>query len=233
MTDTTTMNPSPLADEIKSPAALVSREDEIAGRNDLYLDWLERFLVVGFFCWLVVQLVGNYQSERNVGSLFLLPSEGLVVVFILIRRPSRVMSRQPGAWMMAIAATCAPMLVTSVADQNLVPAAVGAVVLLMGIIIQMHAKITLGRSLGCVAAHRGLILGGPYRFVRHPMYAGYLLSHLAFLALNPCWWNLGVYCFCYGLQIPRLFLEERLLSSDPSYRTYQSKVRFRLIPGVF
>jgi protein-S-isoprenylcysteine O-methyltransferase Ste14 len=222
-----------MTDDLQSPDAVKAREDAVAGRQDRFLDWFERLLIVGFFCWLVVQLVGNFQTERNVGSLFLLPSEGLVVVFILIRRSSRVMSHNPGAWLMALAATCAPMLVTSVADQSLVPPTVGAVVLLMGIIIQIHAKLTLGRSLGCVAAHRGLTLGGPYRFVRHPMYLGYLVSHLAFLAMNPSWWNLGVYSVCYALQIPRLLLEERLLSGDANYRAYQAKVRFRLIPGVF
>lgn len=232
MTDTP-MNSDPIVVESKSPAAVVAYDGADARGKDRVLDWFERLLVVAFFCWLVVQLIGNFQTERNVGSLFLLPSEGLVVVFILIRRSSRVMSRQPGAWLIALAATCLPMLVTSVADQSLVPITLGAVVLLMGIIIQVHAKLTLGRSLGCVAAHRGLMLGGPYRFVRHPMYLGYLVSHVAFLAMNPSWWNLGVYSLCYALQIPRLLLEERLLSMDSGYRAYQSKVRFRLIPGVF
>ena len=91
----------------------------------------------------------------------------------------------------------------------------------------------LGRSMGAVAAHRGLCLRGPYRFVRHPMYAGYLMGHLGFLAVNPSLWNLAVYVACYALQIPRLFLEEEFLGVDPRYREYQTQVRFRLIPGVF
>jgi len=97
----------------------------------------------------------------------------------------------------------------------------------------LHAKLTLGRSLGCVPAHRGLRLQGPYRFVRHPMYTGYLLTHLAILSLNPSLWNLGVYCVCYFLVVPRILMEERLLSADPSYCDYQAKVLFRMIPGVF
>jgi protein-S-isoprenylcysteine O-methyltransferase Ste14 len=65
------------------------------------------------------------------------------------------------------------------------------------------------------------------------MYTGYLVSHLAFLLMNPTWWNLGVYAFCYALQTPRLLAEERLLARDPQYRDYQAAVRYRLIPGVF
>jgi protein-S-isoprenylcysteine O-methyltransferase Ste14 len=103
----------------------------------------------------------------------------------------------------------------------------------MGLLVQVWAKLTLGRSLGLVPAHRGLKISGPYRYVRHPMYAGYLLSHLAFLLVNPTWWNLAVYGLAYGLQVPRLLAEERLLRQDPNYHTYESMVRSRLIPGVF
>ena len=95
----------------------------------------------------------------------------------------------------------------------------------MGMVVQLHAKITLGRSFGCVPAHRGLKLSGPYRFVRHPMYAGYLLSHLAFLAMNLTPWNIAVYALCYSLQLPRLLAEERLLSRDRCYRDYRAAVQ--------
>jgi protein-S-isoprenylcysteine O-methyltransferase Ste14 len=65
------------------------------------------------------------------------------------------------------------------------------------------------------------------------MYAGYLLSHVAFLLMNPTLWNLTAYATCYALQIPRLLNEERLLENDPQYRAYQATVKYRLIPGVF
>src|SRR5258708_1947994 len=245
------MSTSTLQERIASPVAVADSCDEVdvavvdvavvkvavmardEGWSDLYLDVFERFLVCGFFCWLVARLVANYASEGSVGSLFVLPSEALVVFFMVIRRTSRTMSRQPGAWLMALGATCAPMLVAPVSDQALVPVALGAAIVILGLLIQVHAKISLGRSMGVVAAHRGLSLGGPYRFVRHPMYAGYLLSHLACLALNPSLWNLLVYSLCYALQLPRLLLEERLLGADPCYRDYQTQVRVRLIPGIF
>jgi protein-S-isoprenylcysteine O-methyltransferase Ste14 len=105
--------------------------------------------------------------------------------------------------------------------------------LITGMVIQVHAKLTLGRSFGCVPAHRGLQLSGPYRFVRHPMYAGYLVSHAAFLLMNPSLRNTAVYGGCYALQIPRILSEERLLARDPAYREYQRAVPYRLIPGVF
>jgi protein-S-isoprenylcysteine O-methyltransferase Ste14 len=190
-------------------------------------------LLLGFYGWLVARLLIGYWSNGGVASLLLLPSEGLVVFFILFRRRASELSKRPAEWLLALAATCSPMLVSTGVGDALVPATVGAAILLLGMLVQLHAKLTLGRSLGCVPAHRGLKLSGPYRFVRHPMYAGYLVSHLAFLLMNPTWWNLAVYAFCYALQIPRLLAEERLLARDTHYRDYQAAVRYRLIPGVF
>jgi protein-S-isoprenylcysteine O-methyltransferase Ste14 len=197
------------------------------------LDWPERLLVLGLYGWLVARLLGKYLADGGVVNLLLLPSEGVVVAFLLVRRPAATISRRPLEWFLALAATISPMLVNTGIGEPLIPVTAAAFLLLAGLLVQVWAKLTLGRSLGLVPAHRGLKTSGPYHYVRHPMYAGYLLSHLAFLLVNPTWWNLAVYGFCYGLQVPRLLAEERLLGRDPSYRTYESMVRSRLIPGVF
>ena len=57
-----------------------------------------------------------------------------------------------------------------------------------GFVLQLSAKLTLRRSFGVVAANRGVKASGPYRLVRHPMYAGYALTHVGFLLAGP---NLG------------------------------------------
>jgi protein-S-isoprenylcysteine O-methyltransferase Ste14 len=120
-----------------------------------------------------------------------------------------------------------------VADHAILPPVFADAMMLAGIAIQLVAKITLGRSFGWAPAHRGLKMSGPYRFVRHPIYAGYLFCHVAFLLLNWTAWNAGVYALCYIAQVPRLLAEERLLGRDERYAQYMSVVRFRLLPGVF
>jgi protein-S-isoprenylcysteine O-methyltransferase Ste14 len=201
--------------------------------NGRTLDWMERLLILALYGWLVARLLAKYLADGGVVNLLLLPSEGLVVVFLLMRRPAVTISRRPNEWLLALAATISPMLVNTGIGDPLIPVMVAAFLMLMGTLVQIWAKLTLGRSLGLVPAHRGLKSSGPYRYVRHPMYAGYMLSHLAFLLVNPTLWNFAVYGLCYSLQIPRLLAEERLLRQDSSYGAYESVVRSRLIPGVF
>lgn len=202
-------------------------------RAAIACDLGEMAIVLLLYLGLVLRLMPTDGVPWQWTNLLLLPSEGLVVIFLLFRRRTEQISRRWSDWALALSATVAPLFVIPGIGAALVEPMWGASLLLMGMIIQCHAKLTLGRSFGCVPAHRGLKLTGPYRFVRHPMYLGYLVGHLAFLLMNPTAWNLGVYAASYALQIPRLLKEEWYLRSDPQYRDYVTAVPYRLIPRVF
>ena len=107
------------------------------------------------------------------------------------------------------------------------------VLLLSGLAVQVWAKLTLRRSFGIIPANRGVKASGPYRFVRHPMYLGYVTVHIGFLVLSPNLWNLVVYGVSFAIQIVRIRAEERLLGQDPAYAAFQTRTRYRLLPGVF
>ena len=215
------MSAAVLAELIESPIAPAAPRPEAprgttaaARGSDLYLDVFERCLLVGFFSWLVYRLIDDYLSQGHLGSLLLVPSEGLVVVFIVIRRTSRTMSHHLGEWLLAMAATSLPLLVVPGGGQMLVPEAVGATVLLMGLIVQLHAKLTLGRSLGCVPAHRGLRLGGPYRFVRHPNYVAVVGELVSVALMTGAWLTGPVALVGFGaLMMKRIAVEQRALDA--------------------
>jgi protein-S-isoprenylcysteine O-methyltransferase Ste14 len=82
-------------------------------------------------------------------------------------------------------------------------------------------------------AHR-VIDTGPYAVVRHPMYASALLYLIGMPLLLGSWY--GLVCvpfFVLGLA-PRAVFEERLLRRDlPGYADYMSRVRYRLVPGIW
>jgi protein-S-isoprenylcysteine O-methyltransferase Ste14 len=201
--------------------------------SSVLLDIAERALVVVLYGALLYRVVLSYVAGGGAANLIVLVSEGLVVFFILIRRPASDVSLQPADWMFAFLATTTPLLVQPATQHPLLPLSVAASMMLVGIAVQLAAKLTLGRSFGWAPAHRGLKLSGPYRLVRHPMYTGYLFCHVAFLLMNWTTWNAIAYAVCYAAQVPRLLAEERLLCRDEHYQKYMTAVRFRLLPGVF
>lgn len=76
--------------------------------------------------------------------------------------------------------------------------------------------------------------GGPYRFVRHPAYAGTLLTSLAVPLLLGSWWALLSGGASAVLVVVRTALEDRALQDElPGYRAYAGHVRRRLLPGLW
>ncbi len=87
-----------------------------------------------------------------------------------------------------------------------------------------------------VQAGRGhrVVTDGPYRIVRHPMYAGSVLWLLGMPLLLGSWWGVAAVPLLVAGLAPRAVGEERMLSRElPGYDEYASKVRFRLIPGIW
>jgi protein-S-isoprenylcysteine O-methyltransferase Ste14 len=81
--------------------------------------------------------------------------------------------------------------------------------------------------------HR-VITDGPYRIVRHPMYAGALLMFVGTPLLLGSWWGLlFVPVAVVGIGI-RAVGEERMLRRElPGYDHYTRQVRFRMLPGLW
>ncbi len=76
--------------------------------------------------------------------------------------------------------------------------------------------------------------GGPYRYVRHPGYAGAILYELAAPFLLGSWAALLPSLLCALLLILRTALEDRTLQAElPGYADYARQTRGRLIPGVW
>jgi protein-S-isoprenylcysteine O-methyltransferase Ste14 len=87
-----------------------------------------------------------------------------------------------------------------------------------------------------IQADRGhrVVSTGPYRWIRHPGYAGALLTYLATpVFLSSRWAFLPVVLLTVVLVI-RTKLEDTALQEElDGYRDYASRVRHRLIPGVW
>ena len=79
-----------------------------------------------------------------------------------------------------------------------------------------------------------VISSGPYAHVRHPMYSGMILFFTGVPLLLGSWWGLVMVPVFAALFAIRIGIEERTLREGlPGYADYASRVRYRLLPGVW
>ncbi len=79
-----------------------------------------------------------------------------------------------------------------------------------------------------------VISTGPYRVVRHPMYAGGILYLLGMPLLLGSWLGLAVLPLLVAGLAARIFIEESALREGiAGYDDYAARVPYRLIPGVW
>ncbi len=195
--------------------------------TELIADFGERLILLLLFGAFVASMAKGFSAHPL--TVLLVISESLAVFLILIRKPGAIVVK-PYPLAVAIIGTAMPLLVR-MGDTVLLPAIVTGTIMGLGLCVNIAAKLALNRSFGIVAANRGVKRGGPYRLVRHPMYLGYFLTQLGFLASAFSWTNLGIYLVAWTAQILRIFEEEKFLSLDPEYREFMQQVRWRVLPG--
>ena len=91
-------------------------------------------------------------------------------------------------------------------------------------------------SVVCIQTDRGhrVCDSGPYRFVRHPGYAGNILPLFGIVLALGTVWTLIPAAIASVIAVIRTVLEDQVLQEElPGYRDYAQRVRYRLIPGIY
>ncbi len=79
-----------------------------------------------------------------------------------------------------------------------------------------------------------VISNGPYRWIRHPGYAGTILAYLVTPIFLDSYWAILPIIMISILMIWRTALEDQFLQRElEGYRGYASRVRYRLLPGIW
>ncbi len=116
--------------------------------------------------------------------------------------------------------------------------AVPGVIVLQGaaLLLLLWARVTFGRRSYHVRAdptQGGLVTSGPYRYIRHPIYAAFCLFTSVGVAAHWSWKS----ALCGGLVLAcalvRVFSEESLVAARyPEYARYK-ETTWRMVPYVF
>jgi protein-S-isoprenylcysteine O-methyltransferase Ste14 len=111
-------------------------------------------------------------------------------------------------------------------------ATTGLILELFGVVMTQVARVYMGRSFGILSANRGIVAKGPFRWVRHPIYFGWLILSIGYAMSYPNDRNVMLIVATLPFMVWRIDQEEAHLTADPEYRRYMDRVRFRLLPGL-
>lgn len=182
--------------------------------------------------WIGITLMTLLSSARlaqvlagRVWSLPLLVHSLLAAILLILHRKSSrdaSLIQQLVAWASALL----PLFIQVGIDVSLA----ARLVSLAGVALSLWGLASLGRAFDIVPADRGLVTHGPYRFMRHPIYAGELLSVMAMVSASLNVWNWLALVILVVSLVMRIHWEECIISD---YAVYAQRVLFRLIPGVW
>jgi protein-S-isoprenylcysteine O-methyltransferase Ste14 len=113
---------------------------------------------------------------------------------------------------------------------------IGVVLTALGIGFAIWARMTLGRNWGMPMTLREkpeLVTGGPYAYVRHPIYTGIIFAMLGTALTVGAWWFF-VLLIAFGYFLISTHQEEKdMVQHFPeAYPAYRARTK-RLIPFVF
>jgi protein-S-isoprenylcysteine O-methyltransferase Ste14 len=172
------------------------------------LDLLLVFLLIGL---LLLFRFPAAEGPRNLKEVFV--PLAVTLFFLAYRLPPLL----PPAWRDSLA----PVGVQ-------VPCAIASLFFgAAGSLIAVWGIVSLGRSFGIFVAVRKVVLAGPYRYVRHPIYSGYVLIWLGIVLANLSIAIVVLVAMHTLLMIYRARLEERRLAeASPEYRAHLEQTGF-------
>jgi protein-S-isoprenylcysteine O-methyltransferase Ste14 len=154
-------------------------------------------------------------------------------VFTVGRTTPRLPSRKPLAFLACAVAIAAVVAFADPAQG--VPEGVvlsGELVAVAFGVWLLVAVLFLGRCFGVLPEARGLVTGGPYRLVRHPVYLGEIGACAGLALAAPSAANAGAFAALVIAQAVRMRMEERALTQAfPQYAAYAARTP-RLVPQL-
>jgi len=178
---------------------------------------------------------GGADVLRSVGTVLVVALYALAIWCYLRRGPAVATSGSVTAHAAAIIATWLPVTVPLQPGAPAAPGrqALADALLICGMAWAVWSLRYLDRNVSVLAQARDVVVRGPYRWVRHPLYVGEIVSSLGLAIAVNSYTALALWIALCALQIYRAVREEQvLLRALPAYRSYRNRTA-ALLPGVF
>jgi protein-S-isoprenylcysteine O-methyltransferase Ste14 len=198
--------------------------------------WLDRTIAAVACVPLVYGVYYRYVHFHHglplIASVF---NTSICILTMVIRRPPKRVTPNPWYWLLAFVASYWLVFIILLLQPGrpLVANWITDSLAILGLLVMLWARVSLGRNIGFVPAQRELVSTGAYAFVRHPIYTAILVSAISFIlrAYSPLnLFLMGLWVFWF---IPvKSLVEEDFLRHDPQYAAYMQRVRARWIPFV-
>lgn len=202
----------------------------------LSLPWLDRTIAAVACVPLAYGVYFRYvHFHHGLPLIASVLNTSLIIVTMVVRRPPKRVTPNPFYWLIAFVASYWLVFVIFFLQKGtpLVANWITNSLAILGLLVVLWARVSLGRNIGFVPAQRELVSNGAYAYMRHPVYTGVLITAISFVLrayspLNALLLGLGVFWF-----IPiKSLIEESFLRHDPQYAAYMQRVRSRWIPFV-
>jgi protein-S-isoprenylcysteine O-methyltransferase Ste14 len=219
-----------------NPRDLKRDIEDLAGRSFLLL-WFGAVVVAQ-----LIQLINHLSANSDSLSALLSVSycvlavafSGLSVALTALRRPSRAVAAGWEPRISAILGTFLILTITFLPPVTMEPSikVVALTIILVGLVLSVYCLSWLGKSYSVMATARKLVTGGPYRFVRHPLYAAEFLMMLGITIANFSPAAVLIFLAALCFQLRRAVNEEGILrAAFPEYEQYAREVP-RIIPRL-
>jgi protein-S-isoprenylcysteine O-methyltransferase Ste14 len=191
------------------------------------------FLVLDLFA--LTRGSGGASALHWLGTALVCAFYALIIWCYLRRGPPIATSRSVTAHAAALVAMLTPFVfpLLRAASPGTAQQWAGDALLAVGTAWSVRSLRSLGRSVSVLAQARDLVDTGPYRWIRHPLYIGEIVSSLGLAVAAGTLAALAVWLGFCVLQAYRAVREEQLLvQALPAYRGYQARTA-ALLPGLF
>lgn len=193
--------------------------------------WLGNLALASLYLFYVYSNTLSLMVSFKLSVLLLLIFNTFIFALAFIRRAPINVTKSPFDYIIALCGTMSPMFFIGLPVSN--DHFMFLALQVFGICFSFAGLMSLSRSFGLVPANRGIVTTGLYKYVRHPLYTGYVLLFSGFLFQNLSIRNLISFLVFVIFESLRILLEEQFLSTDRSYQEYTKKVRWRIIPYIW